>query len=332
MLLALSVATGAQAQQAVDFTDYVVQSICIDAAGRPVHNLPVDAACAGRRLQWSDDVATYRKHDWPNILAEPSTVLAYQASDSVLERRNGRTIVVQTFDFGTGGRSFGHFDALKGDGGQVLVFVDRWASFAMTEDGGGGVQWFLGEACGARTKPDARFVGWLVFRQDIVWWDWQSAVARLNIAPTADDCPGRFNFAFTRFRLEAIEMPFRIVETDAPARLQFHKVDAIVSEHYGGRDVKTADHLERFYLAKGLGLVRWERWANGNLPQPPSIAAAHHTMTTTDRCPPLEAHGAPTTGWLLVDCRMWTTLVHQSEPWRVRDFAWPALRAFGALD
>ena len=332
LLLAIALATAANAQQPTDFTDYVVQSLCVDAAGRPVDRLPIDASCTSRRPQWSDDVATYRKHDWPNALDEPSTVLAYQASDSVLERRDNRTIVVQTFDFGTGGRTFGTFDAAKGDGGQVLLFVDRWASFAMTEDGGGGVQWFLGEACGGAAKPDARFLGWLVFRQDIVWQAWRSAVAQLNIAPTAGDCPSRFNAAFTRFRLESIEMPFRIVETGSPVRLQSHRVDVIVSEHYGGRDVATADHLERFYLAKGLGLVRWERWANGNIAQPPVVAEANHTMRTTARCPGLAAHGAPQTGWLLVDCRMWTTLVHQSAPWRVRDFAWPALRAFGAID
>ena len=70
----------------------------------------------------------------------------HQASDSVIQRRGAGTLVVQTFDFGRGGRVFGRFDG-GGDGGQVLMPVDGWSSVAMTEDGGGGVQWFIGEAC-----------------------------------------------------------------------------------------------------------------------------------------------------------------------------------------
>jgi hypothetical protein len=87
----------------------------------------------------------------------------YQASDSVVERRAGRTLVVQTFDFGTDGRVFGRFDGGRGDGGQVLLFIGDWASFAMTEDGGGGVQWFIGKTCRSPVDQDARFLGWLIF-------------------------------------------------------------------------------------------------------------------------------------------------------------------------
>lgn len=74
----------------------------------------------------------------------------YQASDSVVQRRGARTLVVQTFDFGAGGRVFGRFDGGLGtgsggtgggDGGQVLMLVDGWSTAVMTEDGGGGVQW-----------------------------------------------------------------------------------------------------------------------------------------------------------------------------------------------
>ena len=69
----------------------------------------------------------------------------YQASDSVVQRRGARTLVVQTFDFGTGGRVFGWFEGglgQGGDDGQVLLLVAGWSTAAMTEDGGAGVQWF----------------------------------------------------------------------------------------------------------------------------------------------------------------------------------------------
>jgi hypothetical protein len=331
LFLLVALASATRAQQAADFTDYVVQSLCVDDSGRPVDQLPIDQACTFRRPQWSADVARYRKHDWPNRLDEPATILGYQASDSVLERRAEKTIVVQTFDFGTDNRTFGVFDALRGDGGQVLLFIGDWASFAMTEDGSGGVQWFLGDAC-TSPNPDARFLSWLVFQQDISRVTWRSVIARLNIAATINRCPDQFNPALTRFRLDTIEMPFRIVEDPSHVRMQTNSIGVIVSEHFGGKEAATADHLERFFMAKGLGLVRWERWANGNVAQPRTVNEANLAIGGTDRCPRLAEYGAPDKGWLLVDCRTWTTLVRQSVPWRVRDFAWPAVRAFGAVD
>lgn len=325
-----------------DLTDYVAQSLCLDESGRPVDRLPIQAACVRRRPQRADDIAVYRKHDWPNRLDEPATVLGYQASDSVLERRGSRTIVVQTFDFGTGGRTFGTFDARQGDGGQVLLSIGDWASFAMTEDGGGGVQWFLGEACQSSVNQssvnqspvdaDARFLGWLVFRSDVGATEWQSIVAQLNIAATPTACPSRFNAAFTRFRQESIALPFRIVDSPSRVRTSLFPLDVIVSEHYGGHDIRTADHLERFYLANGLGLVRWERWANGNLRQPPDVIESSRMLGATARCPSVARQGPTAPGWLLVDCRTWTTMVRQVSPWRVRDYAWPALNGLGTVD
>jgi hypothetical protein len=285
-----------------------------------------------RRPQRSDDTAVYRKHDWPNRLDELATVLGYQASDSVLERRGSRTIVLQTFDFGTGGRTFGTFDAGRGDGGQVLLFIGDWASFAMTEDGSGGVQWFLGETCRSAVDPDARFLGWLVFGSHAARAEWQSTVARLNIATSPAACPALFNAAFTRFRLESIELPFRVVDDPSHVRELPVVLEVIVSEHYGGHDIRTADHLERFYLARGLGLVRWERWANANLPQPPGAGEASRMLGATSRCPRVADYGRPAAGWLLVDCRTWTSLVRQKTSWRVRDYRWPVLDALGALD
>ena len=128
-------------------------------------------------MQRGDDQAVYRKHDWPNRLDDPATALGYQASDSVLEGRSSRPVAVQTFDFGTDGRAFGRFDGGRGDGGQVLLFVGDWATFAMTEDGGGGVQWFIGEACRSGVERDARFLSWLVFRQELQDKRWNAAVA-----------------------------------------------------------------------------------------------------------------------------------------------------------
>jgi hypothetical protein len=314
-----------------ELTGYVVQSICVDDKGKPTRALPIENDCAKSRLQLSDDIATYRKHDWPNTLNDPTVARGYQASDSVLERRASRMLVIQTFDFGTDGRVFGRFDSGRGDGGQVLLFVGDWASFAMTEDGSGGVQWFIGETCRSPVDQDARFLSWLVFPKNVREERWLEVVAKLNITGNLNVCPRRFNDAFTRYRMDHVEFPFRIIENPSVRPLR-QKLHVIVSEHYGGTNIATSDHLERFYFAKSLGLVRWERWANGNLQLPESVREAQRILSQTARCPRIDQYGPPNQHWLLVDCRTWTTLVKQAAPWSVRDYRWHALEGLGEID
>lgn len=307
--------------------DFLVQSVCLDPAGKPTSTLPVDPACTTRRLQRSDDPAPYRKHDWPNVLGDPATPQGYQASDSVTMQRGGRTLVVQTFDFGTNGRTFGTFDGGRGDGGQVALILGDWSSFVLTEDGGGGVQWFIGEGCRSVGPSDRRFLSWLIFREPVAG-TWQDGMARLNIAPNIESCPRRFNDAYTRYRRDAVEFPFRIV---GPARVrdERHRLDVVVSEHYGGSDIPSADHLERFFFARGLGMVRWERWANGKITRDRQAASMATALAQTARCPALKDYGAPGRDWLLADCRTWTVMIPQNRPWSVDDYGWRALQAFG---
>jgi hypothetical protein len=333
MLLLLSWGSlpGIAQNQTEELIDYVVQSICVDDKGKPTRALPIENDCTESRLQRSDDIATYRKHDWPNTLNDPKVVGGYQASDSVLERRASRMLVVQTFDFGTDDRVFGRFDGGRGDGGQVLLFVGDWASFAMTEDGSGGVQWFIGETCRSPVDQDARFLSWLVFSKGVREGRWLGVVAKLNITGNPNVCPSRFSDAFTRYRMDRVEFPFRIIEGPFSVTLARRNLQVIVSEHYGGSNIATADHLERFYFAKSLGLVRWERWANGNLQQPQSARAAQRMLSQTARCPPIDQYGPPTQSWLLVDCRTWTSLVRQEEPWSVMDYRWNAVERLGEI-
>lgn len=321
-------AAWAQAPAEAGPLNFLVQSFCLDANGRPTTTLPIDAACAVRRLQRADDPALYRKHDWPNVLGDPSTPRGYQASDSVVMQRGGRTLVVQTFDFGTNGRTFGTFDGGRGDGGQVALTLGDWSSFVLTEDGGAGVQWFIGEGCRSAASSDRRFLSWLIFRKPVAG-AWHDSVARLNIAPNINSCPPRFNDAHTRYRRDEVEFPFRIVDP-AGVKDERHKLSVVVSEHYGGSDIPSADHLERFYFARGLGMVRWERWSNGRVSRDRQAITMATALARTARCPALRGYGAPGRDWFLADCRTWTVMVPQERPWSVDDYGWPALRAFGS--
>jgi hypothetical protein len=193
------------------------------------------------------------------------------------------------------------------------------------------VQWFVGEGCRTSRAPDAAFSSWLVYRNDAQAREWRSALARLNITGAATTCPPHFGVAYTRYRLDQVEFPFRIIRA-GPVAAELRRLDVVVSEHYGGSDIPSADHLERFFLAKGLGLVRWERWANGNLAQPPAVQRAERMLAQTARCPELSGYAAPDPNWRLIDCRTWTTLVPQNQDWSVDDYNWSALGDFGIVE
>jgi hypothetical protein len=310
---------------------YVSQSICIDGFGNPTARLPIEDGCDHLRLQRSNDVAAYRKHDWPNAVNTPEVATGYQASDSVMQRRGRHTLIIQTFDFGTGNRRFGQFDDHLGDGGQVLLLVGQWMTAAMTEDGTGSVQWFLGKECRSPSPRENRFKSWLMFGRDTTDTRWRSIVAYLNISSDQRTCPRRFNSAYTRYRRGLVEFPFRLIDVDKKLTSVRRVLKVIVSEHYGGDAITSADHLERFFFAKSLGLVRWERWANGNFSQFSAVHDAAHILAQTDRCPSVSGYGSPGSKWFLADCRTWTTLIRQTSGWTVDDYKWKALAEFDAV-
>jgi hypothetical protein len=134
--------------------------------------------------------------------------------------------------------------------GQVVALVDGWASAIMTEDGGAGVQWFIGPGCRTAPKNDTGLVSWIFFGGLMRPGDWQSVVARLNRDASPTACPTHFNTAYTRYRTDLIDTEFRVVGPSKGAQIISRRLDVIVSEHYGGDDIAHAEHLERFYLAR----------------------------------------------------------------------------------
>jgi hypothetical protein len=331
LLMAAPAASAGQLSTA-DMVAYLTQSVCLDAAGRQNDLLPIDPACIHKRPQTARDIASYRKHDWPDLTDPRSPLLGYQASDSVVLSVRSMVHIEQTFDFGDTRRVFGRFDVGVGDGGQVLVVVDGQVGIAMTEDGGDGVQWFISADCQSAPESDRRFLGWLVFGDDVSVDRWHDAMTRLNKARAADACPSRFNAAYTRYRIVRLAFPFALINQSGPVKREDRQLDVIVSEHYGGRSIETADHLERFYFARGLGLLRWERWANPAVSRQRDIGEAAAAMERSGRCPRLDAlNETADRAWELVDCRMWTRLVRAERVWSVADYAWRALEALETL-
>lgn len=313
----LAAALPARAQQAA-LLPWLVQSVCLDAAGRPEPGvLPFESRCTRRAPQRADAPMPYRRHDWPAAPQARNLPMGYQASDAVLGTLLGQPAAVQTFDFGaTEDRQFGVLDRGRGDGGQVIPLAPGPAFIAMTEDASGGIQWFLSPDC---RSGGSGFHGWLLAGPNLSE-AWNSRVMRLRIAPSPRACPAAFDASLTRFRRTRLDLPWRDAAT---GRTGVIEADAIVSEHYGGGEIATAHHLERFVLARDLGMVRWERWENAAVARRPDLAQQADRLQRQQRCPMLSVSTAPGPGWAMRDCRYWTNFV-RAEPGRpLTALPWP---------
>ncbi len=254
---------------------FVVQSICTEPTA-----LPFEAGCGARRPALAAASLPWRKFDWSGT----------QASDAVLAARRGQPVARQNFDFGDGPRRFGVLDnqpGRSGDGGDLIGQRGADTAIMMTEDGTGGVQWFQGPGC--EEEPEGGLGGWLLF-DDQAGPQWRARVARLRITRASARCPLRYVPAYTRWRRLAIVYPW----WDGDRAGAPFTAESIISEHYDGWDIVRARHLERFWFARDLGKLRWERWERGA------------GETSLPACPAITGADAPGPDWRLADCRFWT--------------------------
>ncbi|MCO6417332.1 hypothetical protein JYK14_14325 [Siccirubricoccus sp. KC 17139] len=293
---------GAVPSPAQDLTPFFVQAGCADAAGRlRPGTLPFEPGCDRKLPLAAGQPLPYRKHDWPAAYEAAAWPHGYQASDSLLGRLRGRPAALQSFDFADATRAFARLD--PGDGGQAVILGPGGAWVALTEDGSGGRQWFQGPRCGRpalRGEPDP---GWLLALPPLQE-GWQQRVVRLGISAAPEACPAALGPSLTRWRLLRLELPWREAG-GAPQRVP---AEALLSEHYGGASLAAADHLERFWFVRDLGLVRWERWETPARSRALRVAAMAELLTTSGRCPPMAGAEPPAPGWQAVDCRLWTNI------------------------
>ena len=276
-----------------------MEDVCVDAADHALPDAsPLDApaSCPRRRKLRTGERLPYHKRDWPNV-GDEAHPDGYQQSDSFPVLSRYGPAVVQTYDFGDAPRRFGRFDA--GDGGQVAFFTAASAAFGITEDGGAGLQLFIGPGC----QP---VDSWVIVDGSFAARPAGETLARLTrrVSP----CPDRFGYAFTRWRVQPVSFRTRVRGQAGRAFLQ-----TLVSEHFGGRDVETADHLERMYFTRELGYTRWERWQHLAVHDRPADRATGGALAATERCAPELAPPAPD-GWIMVDCREWTRMAPPADP------------------
>ena len=326
LFLNVGFARGQPVATAPTIHDFMVQNVCLDEAGAVrIGRSPIDeGGCAGQRDLLPGEALPYHKHDHPSPQDRRTAPSGYQRHDSfpVLTEGLG-TVVEQSFDFGGGGRRFGAFDR-GSDGGDVVIVSPRISpgavSIGATETGGGFNLW-VGECSGA-VEPDALTRSWLILEFDPNRPEPMSGetVARLNAARlkaarlNADqgspaECPTRLNPALTRWRVA----PFTY--RAGPGQGPPITLNSLISDHYGGADPDTADHVERFYFTRELGGTRWERWQNvrGNRQfGAAEVARRAASFAATGRCGAAE----PPPGrapMVLIDCREWTQIVPPSD-------------------
>jgi hypothetical protein len=288
----------------------MTQNVCLDAGGKVLIDVsPVDGNpdCVRHRDLQADELLPYHKHDQPSPADASGAPLGYQRHDSFpVATASFGTVVEQSFDFGVGeGRRFGVFDR-GSDGGDVAILSSGRVAMGATEDGGAGFQLFVGE-CQGKVSAAALADSWIVTEYETGRPVGGDTVARLNDLMTGHQelCPDHFNPAYTDWRI----VPFRYRAT--PGQGQPITLTTLISEHYGGSNPATADHVERFYFTRELGGTRWERWqnANGNRQfSATQIAKRAEWFASTQRCSAAEppAGGAP---MVLIDCREWSRIV-----------------------
>jgi len=297
--------------------DFLVQDVCLDTGGMVVVGIsPIDGdrRCVGQRDLRPGERLPYHKHDHPSPDQLAAAPQGYHRRDSFpVETAAFGTVVEQSSDFGAGeGRRFGVFDT-GSDGGDIAILSPGIVSSSVTEDGGAGFQLFVGE-CAGRVEPSALTHSWIIAAFDPARPAplAGSTVAHLKDlkAGQQDMCPSRFNAAFTTWRV----VPFRY--RTVPGQGPPITLTTLISEHYGGADRATADHVERFYFTRELGGTRWERWqnANGNARlSAPRLAEMAAAFAASGRCSgsAVPEGGAPL---VLVDCREWTRIEPPVDP------------------
>lgn len=307
-LLASSPPRAAHAQDAAPAAwrsawDFLVASVCTDAQDRPLPGAsPLDgaSACPRQRKIGFGERLPYHKRDWPGVEDRDRLPDGYQQSDSFPVHTALGSAVVQTYDFGEGHRRFGQFDA--GDGGQVAFFTAETVSFGITEDGGGGLQFFIGPGCAPTDS-------WVVVDRSFDAAARPSSEMLARITQRQDRCPARLGYAYTRWRVQPMQYRTKVHGRPGTAELT-----TLVSEHFGGQDVESADHLERMYFTQELGYTRWERWQNASVRDRAQDRRQAAILAATARCAP--ALGAPSTAttWIMIDCREWTQIVPPADP------------------
>jgi hypothetical protein len=296
--------------------DFMIQNVCLDKARavlKGVSPIDGDPRCVGQRDLVPGESLPYHKHDYP-AAGDKTALRGYQRHDSfpVVTAQFG-LVIEHSFDFGFGdGREFGKFDTARGDGGDISLLSPEAVSFAATEDGGAGFQLFVGADCRDHPGVTALRRSWIIalLAPDRPLQGDTTAQLRSLRVKQQENCPTRLVAAFTRWHVQPVE--YRAADGQGRPVTS----TTLISEHYGGEQPESADHVERFYFTRELGSTRWERWQNRDHSRDLSadrLAKAASELALSGRC----SKAAPPAGgtlFVMIDCREWTRITPPDQP------------------
>ena len=284
--------------QANDALDFLIQDVCVDAKDRPIAGDP--ASCPRHR-----DLRPLERTPFLRTDNEDGKVYQSITSHPVRSPYPGQRIprIAATKEFGGDDPStaFRDFDrCLPGictppfrDGYDILEAEGEFVSIIGTSDPGMNGQVFWNSACsGGMENPANHEDSWLTFPARILQNPKGTRLAWLKINQ-GTGCPWFFNPAWTEWQ----RLPGPFVFTSGKA------LEAIRSDHFGGRSPARADHIERFYFTRAYGFTRWERWERGDV-----RVKAHGCNDATT----LERDGVI---YRRTDCRDTTHVIQQAVPY-----------------
>ena len=229
--------------------------------------------------------------------------------DCVLETGKGGMFAVQYLSFPPWGKTV----PAHGDGGNLVgINSEGFIRIFATSDGSkpGELYYFVG-------PPGPN--GWVMGGTDAVLgvprWIEHSCMIQQSF-PGPNNPEGVLTPAYTRYTRQFVSVP---VWFNGGSR-EIDNYDCIISEHYDDADPSKSVAFERFVLAYGWGLIRWEAWAKSGTPSP----YLDERTPAMAYCYPNEG-AAP--GFKLMDSRHWMNL--HIEDWtapnrfRVIDAGWP---------
>lgn len=311
-LLALMTSMVSASSPPLDALDFLIQDVCVDAQDRPVAGDP--ATCPRHRnLKPLERTPFLRTDNEAGRLYQAIT--SHPVRSPHAKEKSPRIAVPKEFGGDDPSTAFRDFDpCLPGictppdrDGYDILEADHDFVSIVGTSDPGINGQVFWNSNCsGGMENPANHEDSWLSFPTRILQNPRGEKLARLKINK-GTGCPWFFNPAWTEWEL----LPAPFIFTTGKA------LEAIRSDHFGGRSPARADHIERFYFTRAYGFTRWERWERGEGPVKPHGCNGETTQTRDG------------VTFRRTDCRDTTHIIPQAVPY-LPDVAGPPWPLNGA--
>jgi hypothetical protein len=287
----------AQVAPGWNINDFLIQNVCISATGTVLPYSPTSSMCSSTRDLLPGERLPYHKHDQYGVDANPDAVKGYQRSDSFPSVSLPNT-VVQTLDFGVGGRTFGTKDI--GDGFNVFETRGSNASIVATDDAIGGIQFFLAPPCNVNASDlsdinDSWIIAPTVFQAGIT----QSTTTQLMLSHTLNTCPSRYDQSLTFWEIPIAKLGYTSGDL----------LQTVISYHYSHPTVDGSDHMEKFYFTREFGATRWERWERPNTPYHTDEKTRADTQAAAGTCNGSSVASDHLSDWYRVDCREWTNII-----------------------